>query len=421
MIKKMFVEKGKNLKLIISDMVGDSIYCTPDQGIVDIEPVLGSSKNIEDAFTKVTDRPSKIAKKAKKEKDKNGEDVCQLSWKETGTMGKVRDSGEISITGMEQAMQDEPCIEKNSKSDKGTRRKQKASKKKVSDGKDKVGGNQKLTAKSDRNRRKGAETVDASEDTEGIDAGTKVEVEKETTKQNLETKKVDSASFESKSEPGSKQDCPNITCKSRKSSRQRKSTGSIRKQVFTDSHKTAQNKAVKRFSLQSSAADGCEIDSGNTEKDQLHKEKLINTEEIKVTAAVGKKKKMTRSKAMSEEFGTSKTSQKRKPADMNTSILPDVTGCDTYRMGKKKRWTLNGQVDGDKSGQEKLSVVKRKEKGNFHVNINPLLHRFILTHQQQTAFENVVGKAEIACNEQFLLFPQFSTLSDNYIPICPYF
>ena len=28
-----------------------------------------------------------------------------------------------------------------------------------------------------------------------------------------------------------------------------------------------------------------------------------------------------------------------------------------------------------------------------------------LTHQQQTAFENFVGKGEIARNEQFLLFP----------------
>ena len=27
-------------------------------------------------------------------------------------------------------------------------------------------------------------------------------------------------------------------------------------------------------------------------------------------------------------------------------------------------------------------------------------------HQQQTAFENIVGKKEIARNEQFLLFPQ---------------
>ena len=29
-----------------------------------------------------------------------------------------------------------------------------------------------------------------------------------------------------------------------------------------------------------------------------------------------------------------------------------------------------------------------------------------LTHQQQTAFENIVGKGEIAQYEQFLLFPQ---------------
>ena len=27
-------------------------------------------------------------------------------------------------------------------------------------------------------------------------------------------------------------------------------------------------------------------------------------------------------------------------------------------------------------------------------------------HQQQTAFENIVGKGEIALNKQFLLFPQ---------------
>ena len=30
----------------------------------------------------------------------------------------------------------------------------------------------------------------------------------------------------------------------------------------------------------------------------------------------------------------------------------------------------------------------------------------ILTHQEPTAFENIVGKGEIARNEQFLLFPQ---------------
>ena len=29
-----------------------------------------------------------------------------------------------------------------------------------------------------------------------------------------------------------------------------------------------------------------------------------------------------------------------------------------------------------------------------------------MTHQQQTAFENIVGKGEITRSEQFLLFPQ---------------
>ena len=36
-------------------------------------------------------------------------------------------------------------------------------------------------------------------------------------------------------------------------------------------------------------------------------------------------------------------------------------------------------------------------------------------HQQQTAFENVVGKEEIARNEQFLLFPQFFFLLNQII------
>ena len=36
--------------------------------------------------------------------------------------------------------------------------------------------------------------------------------------------------------------------------------------------------------------------------------------------------------------------------------------------------------------------------------LNPLL---ILTHQQLTAFENIVGKEEIAGNKQFLFFPRF--------------
>ena len=38
-------------------------------------------------------------------------------------------------------------------------------------------------------------------------------------------------------------------------------------------------------------------------------------------------------------------------------------------------------------------------------------------HQQQTAFENIVGKGEIARNEQFLLFPQCVLL--NQITVSP--
>ena len=39
-------------------------------------------------------------------------------------------------------------------------------------------------------------------------------------------------------------------------------------------------------------------------------------------------------------------------------------------------------------------------------------------HQQQTAFENIVGKGEIARNEQFLLFPQCFIL--NQIIVSPF-
>ena len=38
-----------------------------------------------------------------------------------------------------------------------------------------------------------------------------------------------------------------------------------------------------------------------------------------------------------------------------------------------------------------------------------------MTRQQLTAFENIVGKEEIACNEQFLLFPQCFQLSQKVI------
>ena len=39
-------------------------------------------------------------------------------------------------------------------------------------------------------------------------------------------------------------------------------------------------------------------------------------------------------------------------------------------------------------------------------------------HQQQTFFENIVGKGEIARNEQFLLFPQCLLL--NQINVSPF-
>ena len=39
-------------------------------------------------------------------------------------------------------------------------------------------------------------------------------------------------------------------------------------------------------------------------------------------------------------------------------------------------------------------------------------------YQQQTAFENIVGKGEIACNEQVLLFPQCFLL--NQIIVSPF-
>ena len=39
----------------------------------------------------------------------------------------------------------------------------------------------------------------------------------------------------------------------------------------------------------------------------------------------------------------------------------------------------------------------------------------ILTHQQKTAFENIVVKEEIARNEQFLLFPQCFLLNQKTV------
>ena len=46
------------------------------------------------------------------------------------------------------------------------------------------------------------------------------------------------------------------------------------------------------------------------------------------------------------------------------------------------------------------------------------LQILILTHQQQTAFEKIVGKEEIARHKQFLLFPQCFLL--NQIIVSPF-
>ena len=40
----------------------------------------------------------------------------------------------------------------------------------------------------------------------------------------------------------------------------------------------------------------------------------------------------------------------------------------------------------------------------FYLTFTPQI--LILTHEQQTAFENIEGNKEIARNEQFLHFPQ---------------
>ena len=48
------------------------------------------------------------------------------------------------------------------------------------------------------------------------------------------------------------------------------------------------------------------------------------------------------------------------------------------------------------------------------VNPFPNNPRFLL---QCKSFKNTVGKGEIACNEQFLLFPEcFPTLFENFLP-----
>ena len=55
----------------------------------------------------------------------------------------------------------------------------------------------------------------------------------------------------------------------------------------------------------------------------------------------------------------------------------------------------------------------------YHIilTLNPSLHRCVKT-QQHAAFENIVGKGEIACDKQFLLFPQCFLL--NQIIVSPF-
>ena len=54
------------------------------------------------------------------------------------------------------------------------------------------------------------------------------------------------------------------------------------------------------------------------------------------------------------------------------------------------------------------------EKERFKL-LNPLIHRYFFF---DTAFENIVGKEEIARNEQFLLFPQ--CFLPNMIIVSPF-
>ena len=45
----------------------------------------------------------------------------------------------------------------------------------------------------------------------------------------------------------------------------------------------------------------------------------------------------------------------------------------------------------------------------------PFTPQILILHQKQTAFEKIVEKGEIACNEQFLLFPQCFLLSQKIV------
>ena len=67
----------------------------------------------------------------------------------------------------------------------------------------------------------------------------------------------------------------------------------------------------------------------------------------------------------------------------------------------------------------KAVVAENIAKAVSFSNLNSLFHRYsFYMHQQQTAFENIVEKREIAHKEQFLLFPQYFLL--NQIIVYPF-
>ena len=53
----------------------------------------------------------------------------------------------------------------------------------------------------------------------------------------------------------------------------------------------------------------------------------------------------------------------------------------------------------------------------YKINLNPFQNKPVNCLQCKS-FENTVGKGEIVCYEQFLLFPHtvFSTLLENFLP-----
>ena len=61
------------------------------------------------------------------------------------------------------------------------------------------------------------------------------------------------------------------------------------------------------------------------------------------------------------------------------------------------------------TGYEKIWTFSQ----TFSYSFTPQI--LILTHQQQTAFENIVGKEEIAHIEQFLLYAQCFLLSQKFV------